>query len=99
MRNSEAGRGWSGKTVDAVTTEYVNGAATKTTEKFRAYDSYGDAFLDYARLLKGRYKNAVAAGSDAGKFAQGLQQGGYATDPLYADKIARIINSNFSAKA
>ena len=95
----KAGPGWSGKSVDATTTEYVNGKATKTTEKFRAYDSYGEAFQDYARLLKSRYRNAIAAGGDARQFAQGLQQGGYATDPQYAAKIARIINTNFSAKA
>ena len=85
--------------MNAVTTEYVNGAPTKTTEKFRAYDSYSEAFLDYAQLLKSRYKHAVAAGDDVGRFAQGLQRGGYATDPHYAEKIARIVNANFSAKA
>ena len=95
----KAGRGWNGKTVNAATTEYVNGAPTRTTEKFRAYDSYSEAFLDYAQLLKSRYKHAVAAGDDVGRFAQGLQRGGYATDPLYAEKIARIVNANFSAKA
>jgi flagellar protein FlgJ len=95
----KATRGWSGKTADAVTTEYTNGAAAKTTEKFRAYDSYSEAFLDYARLLKTRYKDAVAAGEDAAQFAQGLQRAGYATDPRYAEKVARIIQTSFSARA
>jgi flagellar protein FlgJ len=95
----KATRGWSGKTADAVTTEYANGAAAKTTEKFRAYDSYSEAFLDYARLLKTRYKDAVAAGEDAAQFAQGLQRAGYATDPRYAEKVARIIQTSFSARA
>jgi len=95
----KAGRGWNGKTVNAATTEYVNGAPTRTTEKFRAYDSYSEAFLDYAQLLKTRYKAAVAAGDNVSGFAQGLQRGGYATDPQYAEKIASIVNKNFSAKA
>lgn len=95
----KATRGWSGKTADAVTTEYTNGTAAKTTEKFRAYDSYSEAFLDYARLLKTRYKDAVAAGDDAVQFAQGLQRAGYATDPRYAEKVARIIQTSFSARA
>ena len=95
----KATRGWSGKTADAQTTEYTNGTAAKTTEKFRAYDSYSDAFLDYARLLKTRYKDAVAAGDDAAGFAQGLQRAGYATDPRYAEKVARIIQTSFSARA
>lgn len=95
----KATRGWSGKTADAVTTEYANGGAAKTTEKFRAYDSYSEAFLDYARLLKTRYKDAVVAGDDAAQFAQGLQRAGYATDPRYAEKVARIIQTSFSARA
>jgi flagellar protein FlgJ len=95
----KATRGWSGKTADAVTTEYANGTAARTTEKFRAYDSYSEAFLDYARLLRTRYKDAVAAGNDAAGFAQGLQRAGYATDPRYAEKVARIIQTSFSARA
>ncbi|MBI4292043.1 MAG: flagellar assembly peptidoglycan hydrolase FlgJ [Betaproteobacteria bacterium] len=97
----KAGRGWSGNTVDTATTEYVNGAMVKTTEKFRAYGSYAEAFQDYARLLRssGRYSEALASGDDPFKFAQGLQKGGYATDPRYAEKIARVIQSTFSVKA
>ena len=95
----KATRGWSGKTADAVTTEYADGTAAKTTERFRAYDSYSEAFLDYARLLKSRYKDAMAAGDDAAQFAQGLQRAGYATDPRYAEKVARIIQTSFSARA
>ncbi len=29
----------------------------------------------------------------ANAFAQGLQRGGYATDPAYADKLTRVINT------
>ena len=95
----KASRGWNGKTVDTATTEYSGGQASRTTEKFRAYDSYADAFSDYARLLQIRYKDAVAAGNDPAQFALGLQRAGYATDPRYAEKVARVIQSNFSVKA
>ena len=97
----KAGRGWTGNTVETATTEYVAGAMVKTTEKFRAYGSYAEAFQDYARLLRtsGRYSEALASGDDPLKFAQGLQKGGYATDPRYAEKIARVIQSAFSARA
>ena len=47
----KAGADWKGKTVDATTTEYVNGRAQTRVEKFRAYDSYADSFKDYAKLL------------------------------------------------
>ena len=89
----KAGSNWTGKTVTAVTTEYVNGVPTQKTEKFRAYDNYDQSFNDYAKLLQGnaRYKNVLANAKDAYGFAQGLQKAGYATDPEYAKKIINII--------
>ncbi|ABR88629.1 flagellum-specific muramidase [Janthinobacterium sp. Marseille] len=95
----KAGPGWKGKTVDAVTTEYVDGVAQKRVEKFRAYDSYADSFRDYAQLMRNnpRYEKVLANASDAKGFAQGLQRAGYATDPNYATKLTNIINRNLSA--
>ena len=92
--NVKAGRGWTGATVEATTTEYVDGVARKQAERFRAYDSYAEAFADYAALLKGspRYVRVIGQ-QDATAFARALQQAGYATDPMYADKLARIIGS------
>ena len=40
-----------------------------------------------------RYQRVMAAGADANGFAQGLQRAGYATDPAYADKLSRVINT------
>jgi flagellar protein FlgJ len=34
---------------------------------------------------------AVIGQQDGVQFARSLQQAGYATDPMYADKLARII--------
>ncbi|HEU5437022.1 MAG TPA: flagellar assembly peptidoglycan hydrolase FlgJ [Telluria sp.] len=92
----KAGAGWTGKTVNAVTTEYVNGVPQTRVEKFRAYDSYADSFKDYARLLANnpRYEKVLASGGDAHKFAHGLQKAGYATDPLYAAKLSKIISNS-----
>ncbi|HET7776431.1 MAG TPA: flagellar assembly peptidoglycan hydrolase FlgJ, partial [Azospira sp.] len=88
----KAGKGWQGATVDATTTEYVGGVAQTTKEKFRAYGSYAEAFRDYASLLQ-RPRFAGALGQQDGmEFARSLQQAGYATDPMYADKLGRIIN-------
>lgn len=89
----KAGNGWTGKTVEAVTTEYVNGVPTKKVETFRAYDDYHQAFNDYAKLLQGnkRYKEVIANAKDAYGFAQGLQNAGYATDPQYANKLMQVI--------
>jgi flagellar protein FlgJ len=89
----KAGAGWKGRTVDIVTTEYVNGKPQKQVDTFRAYDSYADSFRDYANLLRAnpRYQNVIAQGQDAAGFAQGLQQAGYATDPNYAQKLTSVI--------
>ncbi|MBN9125563.1 MAG: flagellar rod assembly protein/muramidase FlgJ [Nitrosospira sp. 56-18] len=94
----KAGANWKGAVVEAVTTEYVNGVAQKSVEKFRAYDSYADAFRDYANLLRSNPRYAgimdqAARGLDADGFAHGLQRAGYATDPNYADKLSRIIKT------
>lgn len=93
--NIKAGKGWDGARVAAETTEYARGVAAKETAQFRAYGSYSEAFADYANLLKSnaRYAGVVGLGGDAQAFARGLQQSGYATDPMYADKILRVMGS------
>ena len=63
--------------------------------KFRAYDSYEDSFKDYARLItqSPRYAQVSQQTDSAHAFASGLQKAGYATDPDYATKLSRAINS------
>ena len=97
----KAGAGWKGDTVDVTTTDYANGAARKVVQKFRAYGSYDEAFADYARLLRNgtRYADALASGHDAGRFANAMQQAGYATDPAYARKLASTIRRTLSVSA
>lgn len=91
----KAGAGWTGKVAEVTTTEYINGVPRKVTARFRAYDSAEEAFRDHAQLLtqNQRYAGAVANADDARRYAQGLQRGGYATDPAYADKLTRVINT------
>jgi peptidoglycan hydrolase FlgJ len=91
----KAGAGWAGKVAHITTTEVIDGQPRKVVAAFRAYDSAADSFRDYARLMKDnpRYAPVVAAGNNAQGFAQGLQRAGYATDPAYADKLARVINT------
>lgn len=95
----KAGASWKGPVAEVTTTEYVNGEARKVTAKFRAYASAAESFADYAKLMttSPRYKGVVEGvsngASSAQGFAQGLQNAGYATDPAYADKLARTINT------
>ena len=85
--------GWQGETVAVMTTEYVDGEPRKVVEQFRRYDSYADAFTDWARLISGsaRYAGVLKAAS-AADFARGLGEAGYATDPRYSEKLERTIN-------
>jgi peptidoglycan hydrolase FlgJ len=91
----KAGPGWTGPVAEVTTTEYVNGQPQKVKAQFRAYASYEESFRDYAKLLKDspRYQNVVANASSAKGFAQGLQRAGYATDPAYAEKLSKVINT------
>ena len=95
----KAGAGWTGPVAEVTTTEWVGGEPQKVTAKFRAYASYAESFQDYARLLKEnpRYAGVMAqlANGTASPetFASGLQRAGYATDPAYADKLTRVINT------
>lgn len=91
---------WKGKVAEITTTEYVDGIPRKVKAKFRAYDSYEDSFRDYARLIteNPRYAQAVESTGNAKAYATALQNAGYATDPLYASKLSRAIESARAAQ-
>ena len=102
----KANAGWTGPVAEITTTEWVGGEPQKVTAKFRAYGSYEDSFRDYSTMMKQspRYAGVVAqvaqgaqgslsVAASAQSFAQGLQRAGYATDPGYADKLGRVINT------
>jgi len=86
---------WKGQVAEVTTTEYVNGQPQKKVARFRAYSSYEESFKDYARLISDspRYAQARQQTSSVTAFANGLQRAGYATDPAYASKLSRAINT------
>lgn len=88
--------GWEGKNVVVNTLENRQGIPQKERAAFRQYDGYAQSFADYVSLIKNnpRYKNALAVASDSERYADALQKAGYATDPDYAQKIKRLINSD-----
>lgn len=96
----KAGSRWAGESVDAMTTEYVGGVAQTSSERFRAYGSYREAFRDYASMLRNNPRFASVLGvNDGTEFARQLQQAGYATDPMYADKLSRILSGQTLRRA
>jgi flagellar protein FlgJ len=89
----KANKGWAGKVVETMTTEYKNGIKHKQVEQFRAYDSYADSFKDFAKLMTDnpRYKGVMTNLDSPAGYAKAMQQAGYATDPNYAKKLENVI--------
>ncbi len=87
---------WDGKSAVVSTLEYRGGVAQREQAAFRAYGSYEESLKDYANFLQSnpRYTEALKHAADPVKFTKGLQDAGYATDPAYAQKIQKIINSS-----
>ena len=91
----KAGQSWGGEKVSVPTLEFEGGVAVHRRAQFRSYDNPGESFDDYAQLIADnpRYAKALNHGEDVVGFARGLVNGGYATDPSYAQKIVAIANS------
>ena len=96
----KAGNGWDGDAVSKPTLEFEAGVAKRETARFRSYDDVAATFDDYLDLLidSPRYASVANHKGDVGGFAEALQRSGYATDPSYAEKIARIADSPLMKK-
>lgn len=87
---------WSGDRATVSTVEYRDGVARLEKANFRSYESFEESFRDYVKFLQDnpRYQQALSASHNPEAFTQRLQEAGYATDPIYAKKISRVMNSN-----
>ena len=66
-------------------------------EAFRAYDTAEDSWVDHSEYLdkQPRYDSLFRYdATDYRSWARGLKNAGYATDPLYAEKLIRLIEDN-----
>jgi peptidoglycan hydrolase FlgJ len=95
MFGMKAGSSWGGDSVSVPTVEFEDGVAVRRRAQFRSYGNPAESFADYAQLIaeNPRYAGALNHGEDVLGFARGLVNGGYATDPAYAQKLAAIANS------
>ena len=91
----KANAAWDGARTTALTTEFEDGQRVQLNQDFRQYSGLDDTFADYVRLLQSspRYRAALGTGDDVQAFAQALADGGYATDPQYAQKLLRVSRS------
>lgn len=90
----KAGLSWRGKVYSAKTKEVYNSKPVTITDTFRAYDTLRESVEDFFNLICNNKRYAVAVHSN--NFVEcihGIASGGYATDPSYADKVIKIINS------
>lgn len=85
---------WHGPITSQVTHEVVNGETVTITARFRAYDTWQGSIDDHAAFLTGnpRYRPAFEF-KDGPNFARAIAKAGYATDPLYADKLIAIMST------
>lgn len=77
------------------TTEYINGKYVMVTAAFKSFPSVAAAVHGYYDLIcKNPRYAGVVNNPDFRSSARAIKNGGYATDPGYADKIIRIIIDN-----
>jgi flagellum-specific peptidoglycan hydrolase FlgJ len=71
----------------------VNAQGQLTASCFRIYDSTQQSFEDHSLFLasSGRYHSLFRYGTDYQKWALGLQECGYATNPRYGKRLIQII--------
>ncbi|MBI2269979.1 MAG: glucosaminidase domain-containing protein [Bacteroidetes bacterium] len=69
----------------------------KKDECFRKYESVFDSYVDHSNFLKSRPRYAFLFQleiTDYKGWAHGLKASGYATDPMYANRLIKIIEEN-----
>lgn len=91
----KTGGAWTGNKATVETTEYRQNVAVREVADFRSYDNLEQTFNDYVSFLKDnpRYADALRNTRDGTDWGKHLQKAGYATDPEYGKKIAKLVMS------
>ncbi|WP_417698212.1 flagellar assembly peptidoglycan hydrolase FlgJ [Psychromonas sp.] len=94
--NIKSHGGWQGESVNKNSLEVENGVGVKRRSNFRVYEGLQESFNDYTHFIKNnkRYEQALQQGGNADRYIEELQNAGYATDPQYAEKVKKIMNSD-----
>lgn len=89
---------WDGRQILKNTPEVYGGVATRIDDYFRVYSNYAESILDYEMFLThvksgGNYKyRAVVGMTDPKAVITYIHNKGYATSPVYAESVMRVIN-------
>ena len=70
-----------------------DGTCFATTGQFKVYASVANSYNDHGYLIASasRYAKALPYKNNANAFIAEVHKGGYATDPLYTDKVIKIM--------
>lgn len=87
--------GWKGRVWTGKTLEYYNPNKPVTINAgFRAYSSWSESIEDHSNLLNtSRYKKLIGE-KDYKRACKIIAECGYATDPLYSQKLISLIETN-----
>lgn len=79
--------------ISAPTQEFINGKWVMVDGSFRAYHTFQESIEDHAQffLENSRYRGALAFTNNPDEFARQIASAGYATDPMYANKLIDIM--------
>jgi lysozyme len=79
------------------TREYLKGQRVTVERPFRAYPTWSDSIRDWATNIStlSRYKDAYehAKTGDVKQYARAVFVAGYATDPIYPEKLTNLYKS------
>ncbi|WP_076410899.1 flagellar assembly peptidoglycan hydrolase FlgJ [Shewanella sp. UCD-KL12] len=93
--NIKADQRWQGDKALVSTLEFEQGVAVQQKANFRVYEDIKQSFDDFVSFISEgpRYQEAMKKAANPNEFIKALQDAGYATDPKYADKVIKVMQS------
>lgn len=85
---------WAGIWISLPTVEWYNGRKQVMYSDFRAYNSLNESIEDHNKLLSNQRYRQVRESADYKQACRRVYECGYATDPVYAEKLINIIEEN-----
>ncbi len=85
---------WRGERITLPTTEWYGDKKQVINADFRAYHSFKDSIEDHNKLLNNARYKPVRECSNYREACIKLYECGYATDPVYPEKLIKIIEEN-----
>ncbi|MGX7244689.1 glycoside hydrolase family 73 protein [Enterococcus quebecensis] len=73
------------------TDEFIDGERITIDDSFKKYNTIQESMIDHIEFLKGGTYEAIKTSKNYQEAAVALQNGGYATDPDYAEKLIELI--------